>query len=340
MPDKPEDEVVRLGAADAKKERVGKMYRTGSGAFGATVVDGEHGPMIDEVDVEEVEEVDVEDVWQQGKRQSPMGLVVLAGILGLVVLGVTLLLIPKGDSLVQEKVARLAAEREAEAKSLQEAAVLMEHIEGVVSSYLKAATVEEKLRYVRHRERVRPLMEEYYAERPLVSRGYERVTAFYPIGVENEPFLFMQVRGGDGNLVALLLEQVGEDEVQVDWETDVAYQPMPVSEFLEKRPEEAMTFRLFAKLDMFYAYEFEDAKRYQSLMLTERDSDTYLFGYVERGSEVHEKVMEILSGDPKRKEPVLLKVRFLPDSRATRSVLIEEVVAQRWALVGVPDGGK
>lgn len=331
--------MVRLGARGEQIERVAKMDRTGTGALGSMAVDDENSTMIDELDVEEVEEVDVEDVWQDEKSQSPMGLVVLAGILGLVVLGVTLLLVPKGDRLVEEKAARLAAEREAEARSLQEAGVLMEHIEAAAKNYLEASTLEEKLPHVRHRERVEPLMKSYYAEHPLVPRTFERVEDFYPVSVENEPFLFMQVRDDGGKLIPLLLEQVGEQEILVDWETDVAYQPMLLAEFVAQRVEEPMDFRLFAKLDMFYAYEFADAKRYQSVMLTERDSDTYLFGYVERGTTTHERVMEVLEKSPGRKEPILLKLRFLPDSRATRSVLIEEVVAQRWAIVEAPEGG-
>jgi hypothetical protein len=327
------EEVVRLEAIDEDHGRPGRLHRSGAGALGADREDGERGPLLEEADLEEFEEEDVEDVWQEGGRRSPMGLVVLAGILGLVLLGVALLLIPRGDRLVEERAALVTAEREAEEQALQDAGLLMEKIEKVVRKYLAAETVDEKLRYVRHRERVQPLMEAYYAEQPMEPRGFRIVTAFYPVGVDNDSFLYMQVRGEDGTLIPLLVEHLGRDEVLVDWETDVAYQPMLLATFLEQRLTEPVAFRVFAKLDTFYAYEFADPERYQCLMLTERDSETYLFGYVERGSEAHRKLMETLGDDPKSREPFLLKLRFLPDSRATRSVVIEEVVAKRWALL-------
>ncbi len=39
-----------------------------------------------------------------------------------------------------------------------------------------------------------------------------------------------------------------------------------------------------------------------------------------------------------RQEAMLLKLRFLPGSLGTRSVLVEEVVAPRWAYVGGAGG--
>lgn len=328
------EEVVRLDAAAGAG---GKISRSGSTGIAITPGTEARSPTTAEEAGDAMEGVDVEDVWEQRDRHSPMGLIVLAGILGLGLLGVGLLLIPKGDRLVDERAARLAAELQAEEQSMKDAGVLMEHIEVVVRKYLEADTVEEKLKYVRHRARVKPLMERHYRERPLVPRSYERVTAFYPVGVENESFLFMQVRGDDGELLPLLLEQVGQDEFLVDWESDVVYQPMPLAEFLEQRPAEAIDFRLFAKLDTFYAYEFVDVERYQCLMLTERNSDTFLFGYVERDTEEHRELMDILKGDAKRTEPILLKLRFLPGSPSKRSVLIEDVVARRWALMTAGD---
>ena len=64
-----------------------------------------------------------------------------------------------------------------------------------------------------------------------------------------------------------------------------------------------------------------------------------MWGYTPVGSAAHERVMEILKENPTRKEPMLLRVRFLPGTRATRSVLIEEVLAQRWAVVKPAEAG-
>lgn len=339
MREVPEEEVVVRLEAAGQEEGHGKWDRSGVGAVGESGEGGERSGVLPDGEAqEEIALHDVEQTWDKGRHQSPMGLIVLAGILGVLVLVVAMWRIPKGDALVAEKESQLAAKLDEEEQSMEDAGVLMEHIEVVLKQYLEAETLEEKLQHVRHRDRVKPLMENYYRTHPMTPRSYQCVTSFYPVGVENKPYVYMQVRGEDETLINLLLEQVGDRDLRVDWETDVVYQPMPLEEFLEKRPAEGVDFRVFVKPDLFYAYEFGE-EEYQSLMLTERDSDSYLFGYLKRGTDTYREVMTLVGGLPGRTEPMLLKLRILPGSESRRSVLVEEVVAPRWALMdGREDG--
>ena len=176
-------------------------------------------------------------------------------------------------------------------------------------------------------------MRSYYQDHELVPQRYERVKSFYPVGVENYPFLVVQAGLESGVVLPLLLQQVGEDEILLDWESEVAYQPMSMEEFLRRRPESGVDFRVYVSYDQFYAFEFADPAKYLSLMLTERNSDGFLFGYVERGGVVHEEIARLLDQSASPQEAMLLKLRFLPGSLGTRSVLVEEVVAPRWAYV-------
>ena len=44
--------------------------------------------------------------------------------------------------------------------------------------------------------------------------------------------------------------------------------------------------------------------------------------------------MEYLGERKLKGKPVLLRVRFLPDTQSRRSVLVEKVVAPRWVYTG------
>lgn len=288
---------------------------------------------------------DLEEQWEEEKKRrgtGPMGLLVLVGILVLAVWGVAMWGIPKGDARLDRKAEEMAEKLLQQELDMQEAEVLMGRIEDIVRSYLAAATIEEKLQQVRMKERVRPLMENYYRTHPLDPQVFERVIQFQPIGLGSYPFIVLTVRVESGATIGLLLEDGEDGTVLVDWESQVAYQPMSLAQYVEAKPEESMTFRVNVAYDQFYAYEFVDKERYVSLFLSERDEDGFLFGYVERGSAVHAKVVALLGPEPvegrgRRLAAMLLKVGFLPESRAMRSVLVEKVVAPGWAFVHDPD---
>lgn len=328
-----EDEIVRLGVAEAPARRFAAAGVELPGSVGIDSGLGAEAPL-ERGDGEDLES-DIEETWDLGgRRKSPIGLLALTGLVVLGVLGVAYWRIPRGDALITERASVVSEKLAAEQREQEEATRLMERIEAALRGYLAAETVEEKARFVRHPERVRPLMERYYAERKLVPQRFERLKSLYPVGVENYPFLVVRAGLESGVVLPLLLQQSEDDQILFDWESEVAYQPMSMAEFLERRPEDGVDFRVYVRYDQFYAFEFADSEKYLSLMLTERNSDAFLFGYVERGSAAHEEVARLLNETDAPQEAMLLKLRFLPGSLGTRSVLVEEVVAPRWAYIG------
>ena len=221
----------------------------------------------------------------------------------------------------------------------EEATKFAEQMETVVRAYLAAETVEEKLKYVRMSERVRPLMEAHYKTHPLVPQEAAGFYTFEPIALENYSFLVMTIKLIGGGQEVLMLEEDEKGKVWVDWESEVAYMPMSLDEFVQRKPSEPFDFRVRVAYDQFYAFEFGDQNQYVSLFLSERDEPGFLFGYVKRGSEEYKKIVEQLGedeeGDPQERQvaPMILRVRFLPGTAGLRSVLVEKVVAPRWAIV-------
>ncbi|MDB4740606.1 hypothetical protein OAF87_02180 [Akkermansiaceae bacterium] len=222
--------------------------------------------------------------------------------------------------------------REVEEKERIEAASTYDAIESQLGAYFSATTIEEKLKYVRHPERVEPLMRDYYSRHKIIPKEYKSIVEFHIVSLDNRPFTALSVETKDeSKKLAVLVEKTPEGS-KFDWESEVAYQPMSLDEFMEKRPTEAMDFRVYATADRYYAYEFQDEQKWLCYRLSERDGEGYLFGYFSREQEeVVEKVMGSLSPTRKIAKPLVLRLRFRPNGKGPRSVLIEKVVAERWA---------
>ncbi|MDC1448126.1 hypothetical protein N8218_00565 [bacterium] len=222
--------------------------------------------------------------------------------------------------------------REVEEKERIEAASSYDALESQLGAYFSATTIEEKLKYVRHPERVEPLMRDYYSRHKIIPKEYKSIVEFHIVSLDNRPFTALSVETKDeSKKLAVLVEKTSEGS-KFDWESEVAYQPMSLDEFMEKRPTEAMDFRVYATADRYYAYEFQDEQKWLCYRLSERDGEGYLFGYFSREQEeVVGKVMGSLSPTRKIAKPLVLRLRFRPNGKGPRSVLIEKVVAERWA---------
>ena len=266
-------------------------------------------------------------------KATPMGWLFLIGILLLVLGAWATVKLIKGEAHRESESRKLSAKQAEEDQQMASARALVERLERMVADYLAAPTVEEKSKYVRHPERVLPLMREFYQRRELAIVRFQSIEALRPAEVENYPFFGIDVKvEGKSGVQLLLVEDCADGELRFDWESEVNYQPMAISDYLEKKPTEPMDFRVYARLDTFYSYEFTNQERYQPLKLTFRDEDEFLFGYVEKGS-VEARGLTALLEEEKAEYPLLLRLRFLPETKSRRSVLVEKVLATSWVRV-------
>jgi hypothetical protein len=219
----------------------------------------------------------------------------------------------------------------------QEATQLVERVEEVVAAYLRAETIETILPWVRHPERVRPMIEEAWKIEPKQRLKYERMTLFQPANMERKAFWVVRAEVEEGEMQSLLIEQTGESEVKVDWETHVWRQPMPWNEYFANRPDSgALDFRVWAVPDQFFNHEFSDARRWKCFRLTAKGSEEHLFGYALAGSEECQEMETLCQSAAGQKASLLLRLRIQEGSVSPRGVVIERVVAPRWAIVDDP----
>ena len=270
------------------------------------------------------------------RRQTPIGWLVLIGVILLGLGGWALGKLSKGEAHLDEQVELVQANWDEEERKRQEALDFLSRVERVTRDYLGAGDLSEKAKHVRHAKRVIPLMDAYYRRHDFKPLQFERIDYIRPIAIEQRPFVFLTVGVEGGETIMLFIEDTPEGELKFDWEAEVAYQPVELEDYVEQKPTEPMDFRVYARLDTFYSYEFSDQGRYQALLLTARDSGEFLFGYMERGTEDELELTAYLKREVKRRKPMMLRLRFLPGTLGKRSVLVEKVLARSWVHVEPP----
>lgn len=269
----------------------------------------------------------------------PPALFILAGggFLLLLALGIFLSLGGRNRDRLQRS---QEAARESLRSAKQEQAEAREIVNSLTEALLKyssAETIEEKLAVVRDRERVEPLMRDYYSKHKLEPVSGISLTSQYTLPIESRSFVVLTGSLPNGLEKVFLAEVDNEQKVSIDWESDVCFQPVEIKDFIESRDTTPTDLRVFAKPDNFYVYEFADSEKYQCLKLTFRDSDEYLFGYIERDSKdaarLFNQFKAARSNGSNRPEPLLITVRYMEDGKSERGVLIEKYIAPRWAFI-------
>lgn len=232
-----------------------------------------------------------------------------------------------------KKVEKVIAQKEDESKKVRS---LLERMDDCVRGYLKADSIDQKLAYVRHPKRVRPLMEKYYKDHQMVAEQFRQFAHYQAVGIDGASFVYGRVVLADDASHDLLLEQLPNGSYRVDWESDVCYQAMAWDQFLSSRPTQPLVMRVGATPDNFFAYEFSE-DQYDCFKLTARDSDDHVFGYAVKGSEVSiamrsffMKARQVVSG---KSEPFTLLLRFSESASAKNCVHIDRVMAPRWIFV-------
>lgn len=226
-----------------------------------------------------------------------------------------------------------------EEQSEIEARQTIDTIRETVRKFYASSSVDEMLQYVRHANRVRDIMKKHYAVHPLSASEVIKFNDMTPLTIgTNGGFWVVQTKldtGLDGKLV---VEVYSPTDVKVDWETFVCAQPMNWDQFVKSRPAGYRgDFRVYAQLDSFYNYEFEDSNKYQSFKLTTLNSEQVMYGYVARDSEAFGVIELSLKQNGNQKVPLLLRLYLQEGLQSKSGVLIEEVVAPRWLIANSPE---
>ncbi|MCW1925272.1 DUF1206 domain-containing protein [Luteolibacter arcticus] len=291
------------------------------------------------LDKEEVVE-NVEQPWgmRDGRLAGmPYGWFVLI-IVAVIAAGVwAVIQMSKGEAEVAQRLAEVREMKEDDAAEDRTARELVDRIERVVGEYLAADSVEKIVPLIRHPERVKPLIEAEWTVRPKRAMKFARLTTFQPATIPGGEFWIVRAESRDGEPQNLILEQLGDTGVRVDWETHVCHQPMEWGRYIADRPSSsAMDFRVWVTPDSYYSHEFSDAGRWRCYRITTKDSEEHLFGYALADSEVARELEDYLKSVPNGVATIIARLRFPAGSSSPRGVVIEKLVEPRWMYVTDP----
>ena len=205
----------------------------------------------------------------------------------------------------------------------------MDRAEATLGNFFGATKKERLIAYVRHPERVKPLMLDYY------SRELFKTSEF--LGLKNDlqaaesigpNFYAAEADIGRPRSQTMILEDTPKG-FRVDWEYYVQYNPMNWSTFLKEMPAAPMDFRVYANLAPDYRHPFNDESRYIGVNLMTLNDTSEIMGYAERNSELGKRIERFLAN--KHEELCILRLQFASPPNPD-TVHIRELVNPHWII--------
>jgi hypothetical protein len=212
-----------------------------------------------------------------------------------------------------------------DAETVQDVAAFINAAKPVAQKFLEAKTVEELLQVVREPALVGQKIREFYQANPRRPEGLDAFGVDEMIGFDGKVAL-VQVRTKALDQKQMCLVET-PDGWRVDWESWVGWSEMSWPAFLAEKPKQAKLFRVVLRETQYYNYAFADEHRWKSYNLESPDGEHSVFGYVELGSALDNRIRPAESAP---RDPFILMLRFPPDADSTNQVIIDRVISDGW----------
>ncbi len=280
--------------------------------------------------------------WEQNSHGSRSGRgekrqmrLMLAGgvVLFSLIVGGVVFSMNRGKTVVLRTVAPVAVP----AASIKEAAPLIERSEAsllaasepLVKRFLEATTVDDLLPLVRNPAVAEARMRGFYTEGKVAAPGLSRFNSSGGVSIR-EKFVSLSVMTRDHEEKALALIETPQG-LKIDWESWVGWSDISWEKFLATKPVTGHVFRVTVSAVDYYNFSFADESKWRSYRLISPDGDTSLYGYVERGSVLEQRIHP----DGETKSLALMLSLKFPEGATTHSqVVIERLVADGWVEEG------
>lgn len=149
---------------------------------------------------------------------------------------------PKPEALLKEGIGMVTPP----VTGIEEVDAKRDRIEATLKGFFEADSVDKKLAYCRDPERVRALMEDYYSARPIRTDSWRGLGWVMPVSEPGYRFGYAQALFDQTSPVELVIEEMDDGSIRVDWESTVRYAEQDWAEFLRMRPEKPTLFRVIA----------------------------------------------------------------------------------------------
>ncbi len=294
------------------------------------------------IEMETVNPDQLEGDWGKSsveQRQIPWGWFALIGLILAGAVAWSLVQLGSSQSQTQQVRVEAATLVQDDAQEELEAERLVTQIETTIRSFYAAKNVAGQTRFVRHVERVRPLMEAHHAQTPVVANKELTIRRLEPLTLGFSGNFWLATVGLERREKRNIIIDVSDpSRPLIDWETLVCYQPMPWDDFAAERPTmTSFDFRVQVVRDSFHSHEFSDSKKWSSFRLTALGADATLFGYAKANESVANEIQEQLNLSGNGTGSLILRLHVPAGLQSRNGVVIEKVVNTRWLHITPPD---
>ena len=199
-----------------------------------------------------------------------------------------------------------------------------------LAGFLKAATVDERLRYVLDRPFVEEAMRSYYRQSGDGPTAFERVDKSFDVGQGVSEHLVVL---GPKNIRRAVVVETG-DGAKVDWPSFVIYSEMDWRQFIASKPSHPVLFRLVASAADRYEGVFRDNTWVRSVRLSKIDDPDApsLYGYVERRSLAGQALESWLREAGDKPFAITVRLKYPFAAEVDDQVWIADVLANGWVV--------
>lgn len=253
---------------------------------------------------------------------------------------ITMISIPQSNI---EKRQQIEAHIEKSTIEEKESITATEKLHTAVREYLNASTVEEKIKWVRHPERVKPLMSLHYEKNSIEDREFVAVREMKAVSAWSKSFILLSAELKSGGKQFLAVEHTEDDNYKIDWETEVCYQPISWKIFSQVRAPISLNMRVLVRPDMQYTMNFTEEDQYVCFRMVTRENQEPIYGYVKKDSPVWHDLRLFFTGKRQTRidgEPVILRLRVPDQGVAKDGVIIERFLSDRWMYLDPPTGSQ
>ena len=265
------------------------------------------------------------------KRQMRLMLVGGVALFSLIVGGVVFSM-NRGEKAVARSAAPISAAASAKvAVPLLERseATLLAASEPLVKRFLEATTVDDLLPLVRNPAVAEARMRAFYTAGKIEAAGLSQFNSSGSASIR-EKFISLSVVTRDHEEKALALIETPQG-LKIDWESWVGWSDISWEKFLATKPVTGHVFRVTVSAVEYYNFGFADESKWHSYRLVSPDGENSLYGYIERGSVLEQRIRP--DGETKSLA-MMLSLKFPEGATTNSQVVIETLVADGWVEEG------
>ena len=199
-----------------------------------------------------------------------------------------------------------------------------------LKNFLDAKDVKSRIQYCRDSQRVQPLMESYYSKHDSGPISYRR---FSTVGdAETGPlqgFYLLKISFPDFSIQPVVMG-LENGKMVIDWESFVGYSEMSLSEFINNKPKGPTMFRLHARPDDYFNFQFNE-KEHRCLYLRNPTDTESVYGYIKKGEPVDDKLSRIAESG-KSINFIIVNLQYPDKPGGKNQVIINDIIASGWLL--------